>query len=790
MQILEDWAHQVTFDPAEVDRERGVVIEEWRQRRGAGQRLQEAQTALLFGGSRYADRATIGTLESLESVTAERLRAFYARWYRPELMAMVAVGDFQPPDVERLVRKHFAGLKVVPGTARPAVDVAPLPAPVFEVLSDQEAAGATLSIFARFPPPPQATVGDYRREIADRLTAGLFSMRLADASHRAGAPFLNAGASKARTVRSQDVVTFRATLRAEAIDKGAGALLLELERVERFGFTAEEFDRLKTATLRGFERVAAEQDTRPSSTLAAEYIRNFTRAEPFPGLAYEFDLTRRFLPEITLDEVNAIAKAWTAQTRTVILSAPDKPGVRLPDRSWLARAIAAADASTLTPYVARRSEQPLLSEPPAAGTIVKSITREAVGITEWTLSNGARVVVKPTTFKEDEVVFAALSPGGTSLASDADYIPAQTAAQVVASLGVGQFASADLRRALTGKVAGVRPMISPYEEGLSGGASARDLESLLQLVYLYFTQPRQDPVLFRALTSQMRSGLATQTSTPDFAFASTLGAALAQNHLRARPLTPETVDGMDLDKSIAFYRERFADASDFTFLFVGSLDVAALRPLVEQYLASLPALGRTEHWRDVGIRPPAGIVEHRVERGTEPKSLTAMVFAGDYAPEPSHGFALRAAAEVLQTRLLRILREELSSAYTVNVGAAITRIPRPEYRVNLTFGSDPARADALAARVLEEIQRLASAGPTSSEVENVRTAMTRELETNSRQNTFLLAQLADRYRLSEPPEDLLALQKIVTTLDVAAVRAAARAALDPTRYVRVTLGPK
>jgi zinc protease len=790
MQILEDWAHAVTFDPAEVDRERGVVIEEWRQRRGAAQRLQDAQSAVLFAGSPYADRAAIGTLESLQQITADRLREFYARWYRPDLMAIVAVGDVQPREIETLVRTHFAALRLPASPApRPRIDVPPLPAPTFDVIADPEATGAMLSVYARFTPPRQATVGDYRREIVERLAAAMFAARLAESSHRPGAPLLNAGASRGRAVRAQDVVAFRGVLREDAIDKGVGAFLLELERIERFGFTAVELDRQKKTTLRGFERALAEKDTRPSATLAAEYIRNFTRDEPFPGLQYEFDLTERFLPEITLDDVNTVAVAWLPERRAVVLSAPEKPAVRLPDEAWLARAVAAADAATLAPYVAGPDSQPLLDENPSPGSIASTTVRGAVGVTEWLLSNGARVVLKPTTFKQDEVLFSALSQGGTSLAADADLVPAQTAAQVVASIGVGRFASAELRRALTGKVVSVRPVIGLSDEGLTGGASTRDLDALFQLIYLYFTQPRRDPALFGALTSQMQGAMAAQGTAPDFAFAAALTRALTGNHPRTRPLTPDMIPSMDLDRSLAFYRDRFADASDFTFFFVGSFDVDAIRPLVERYVASLPSLGRTEHWRDPGIRPPAGIVEERVERGTEPKSRTAIVFAGDYTPEPSRGQALRAAAEVLQTRLIAILREELGGTYTVTVNAAVARVPRPEYRVTVTFGSDPARADALAARVLDEAGRLAAGGATAAEVANVRTAITRELETSSRQNAFWMMQLAERYRLEEAPEALLEAPKIAAALDAASVHAAARAALDIKRYVKVTLLP-
>jgi zinc protease len=284
--------------------------------------------------------------------------------------------------------------------------------------------------------------------------------------------------------------------------------------------------------------------------------------------------------------------------------------------------------------------------------------------------------------------------------------------------------------------------------------------------------------------------VAAQTSTPDFAFASALTSALTQDHPRARPITTATVDAMDLDRSIDFYRERFANAGDFTFIFAGSFEVDEMRPLVERYLASLPALAQTESWRDPGIRAPAGVVERRVARGTDPKSRTAIAFAGPHAPEPSRGLALRAAGEVLQTRLLSVLREELGGTYTVSVGANVTRIPADEYRVTVMFGSDPARADALAARVFEEVARLTAAGPTAGEVANVKTAMARDLETRSRQNAFLLSQLADSYRTGDPPEALLETPRLIASLDAAAVHAAARAALDVTRYVRVTLGPE
>jgi zinc protease len=450
----------------------------------------------------------------------------------------------------------------------------------------------------------------------------------------------------------------------------------------------------------------------------------------------------------------------------------------------------AVETATVTPYVARTSTAPLLDKPPAAGKVTRISTRDRLGVTEWELSNGARVVLKPTTFKEDEIVFLAMRPGGTSLASDADFVPAQTSAQVVSTLGVGKFASADLRRVLTGEVVSVRPIIAPYLSSLAGGGSRRDVERLFQLIYLYFTQPRRDPAIFSALTTQLRSALANQTATPDFAFASTMISALTQDHLRSRPTTRETIDAMDMDKSLAFYRDRFSDASGFTFVFVGSFDVEAMRPLVEQYLGGLPSTRRPETWRDVGIRAPAGIVEKRVAKGIEPRSRTSIVFTGPMPYDLEHTAALRAAADVLQTRLRNALREALSATYNVTVTSATTKRPSEEYSATISFQSDPARMEALSARVFEEIARFKSGGPTPQELADAKAGLLRDFETSSRQNAYWLAQLAARYELGDSPETLLQVPDSYRQLSAASVQEAARVAFDTNRYVKVTLVPE
>jgi zinc protease len=398
--------------------------------------------------------------------------------------------------------------------------------------------------------------------------------------------------------------------------------------------------------------------------------------------------------------------------------------------------------------------------------------------------------LKPTDFKQDEVLLRAFSPGGHSLASDAEYVAASTASQVVAAGGLGKMSALDLGKALTGKVASVRPSIATLEEGLSGGGSSKDLETLFQLVYLTFTSPRADPDIFKVLVENARTSLANQTARPEYAFSTTLNAVLTQNHPRARPLTPELLGEMSLERSMAFYKDRFADAGDFTFVCVGSFTPDTLRPLVEQYLASLPSAGRAESFRDLGIRPPRGVVERRVEKGIEPKSQTVIVYTGPFEYDPEHRAVIRAMGMVLETRLRLALREELGGTYGVSVSPGTSRIPRQEYSISIGFGSNPDRTAPLVDRVHQEIERLKQDGPTEREVADAREQMTRDHESGMRRNDYLLANLAGRYQAGEDPSSLFDMTPVFGRIDVISVRDAARRYLDSQNTIRVSLFPQ
>jgi zinc protease len=790
--ILEDWAHNVSFDDAEIDKERGVITEEWRLRRGAGARMQDKQFPILFKGSRYAERLPIGDMEVVQSFKHDRLRKFYEDWYRPELMAVVAVGDFDKAAIETLVKNHFETIPKSPAAKmRPTYNVPEQPGTLYAIATDKEAAGTSVAVYSKMPARDQTTVGAYREQIVERLFAGMLSARFSEMAQKPDAPFLGAGAGRGQFVRPLEVSTLSAGVKEDGIERGLDALFTEALRVEKFGFTATELDRQKRNIMRGLERAVAEKDNTPSSSLADEYVRNFTDQEPIPGIDYEMGLHARFVPEITLAEVNALAKQWVPdKNRVVMVNAPDKPGLTIPDETKLAAVITSAARKDLTAYVDTVGTQPLLDSAPPRGDIAKATTKDAFGITEWELTNGVKVVLKPTTFKEDEVLFQAFSPGGTSLASDADFVPAETAAQVIANGGLGKFSAIELRKMLTGKVASVRPFIGELEEGLRGSASKKDLETMFQLIYLSFTQPRADSSIFNVMTSTTKSQLANQKATPEFAFAETLNSVLSQDHPRARLMTPETVDQMNLDKSFAFYKDRFSDASDFTFVFVGSFDVDAIKPLVTEYLASLPATHRKESWKDVGIKKPTGVIEKRVDKGLEPKSRAEIVFSGPFAYNQDQRVAIRAMAQVLEIRLRESLREDLGGTYSVSASAGYSKIPREDYSVTISFGCSPDRTDELVKGVFKEIEQLKTDGPSDKQVADVKETFLRDQETNMKQNGYLLAQIAARYQLGEDLTSLFNMSEYYNKITPAMVRDAARQYLNTNNFVKVTLFPE
>ncbi|MGH7500261.1 MAG: M16 family metallopeptidase [Longimicrobiales bacterium] len=791
IQILEDWSHQQTFDPEEIGKERGVVVEEWRLGQGAGARIRDRIFPILLRGSRYAERLPIGTQASLESFDPAALRRFYTDWYRPELMAVVAVGDFDVDTVETTIREHFSNLPRSSGGRERAVY--PVPdhtEPLVAIATDPEATSASVEVYWKRDPDASGTLGDYRRSIVASLYNGMLNGRLAELSRIADPPFIGASSNGGALLRSKDAYILSALVQDGQALRGLEAVLTEGERVARFGFTETELAREKLDIARAYETAFAEREKTNSIAYANEYLRNFLEDEPIPGIAVEFDLVKRFLEGITLDEVNALAGDWmNDQNRVVVAQGPEKAGAEMPTEAQLLAVFDTVAAKTLTPYVDVVADA-LIATLPSPGSIVQERRIERIDAVEWTLSNGVRVILKPTTYKDDEVVFRAWSPGGLSLVDDGDYMSAGFSTTLVGASGLGELDATALQKALQGKAASVRVSLDDVSEGLSGGASPKDLETLFQLIHQNLVAPRNDSIAFQSIMTRLRGLIANRAASPESAFQDSLNVILAQHHPRARPISVQVLDEVDRARAFQVYRDRFGDAGDFTFAFVGSFDIEAVRPLVLQYLASLPGSGRSETWQDRGVRPPDGVVERIVRKGIEPKSQTMVVYTGPVQFNADNRLALAMLAGALDIRLRDVLREDLSGTYGVQLSQAAVRDPWQHYVFTVGFGAAPVRLDTLAASVFAEIEKIKQSGPDAATLQKVKETHRRGHETNLQQNGYWLGQIIAASQYGEPMGAFLDLPARIEAVTAEQIAQAARTFLRSDRYVRVSLFPE
>ena len=792
--ILEDWAHGQLLDSAEVTNERGVVREEWRLGKGAGDRMLHQWLPIALRGSKYAERLPIGNEQSIMTATPARLRSFYNNWYRPDLEAVIAVGDFDPSAIEAQIKRHFSGLKM---PANPPKRVAPIippnKEPLIAVASDKEATGSDVELMFKLPAEKTKTVGDYRRDLMERLYMSMLNQRLEEISQKPDAPFLGAGASKGSFIgRTTEAFTLGANVKDGGIDRGLEALLAEAKRVDQFGFLQSELDRAKQNLLRGYERAYAERDKTQSASFVQEYVGNYLNGEPIPGIDYEYKLTQQLVPEIRLADVNKMASNWiTDDNRVIIAQSPQKDGVKIPTAAELLAVFDQAAKTPVTAYTENLSGEALMDAVPTPGRIVGEKLIPAIGTTEWTLSNGIRVYVKPTDFKDDEIVFNASSPGGTSLAADSNFMSAAFASQVVGLSGIGKFSAIDLGKKMAGKAVRVNAAIGETSEGLGGQASPKDLETLFQLIYLDFTAPRLDTSAYQAFKNQAAPYLANRGVDPDEVFSDTVQVTMAQHNVRARPLTAATFAEINPEKALEFYRNRFADASDFVFAFVGNIDTTAMKPLVEKYLASLPTLNRKESFRDNGVRPPTGVVERVVRKGVEPKANTLIEFTGACQYTPETRFAIRAMMEVVQIRLDETLREQLGGAYSPSSGGSCGRTPRQEYSINIQFNSAPDNVEKLTKSVFAIIDSLKTTGPKASDVAKVKEQLIRQREVEVKQNGYWAANLVGRDQAGEDVSGLLAAyDKMVSGLTAAQIQDAVKKYFNTENYARFVLLPQ
>jgi zinc protease len=795
-QILEDWASTVAFEDAEIDKERGVVLEESRLGKGAEDRMFKVVYPKMFEGSKYAVRLPIGKDDILKNFKYDAIKRFYRDWYRPDMMAVVVVGDIETTEAERYIKAHFEKLKPV-ANARPRV-LADVPARTKSegiVVTDKEATNHLVEVYYSASKEKEInTVRDYREYLVRRLATSMLSQRMQELTQKADPPFAFGGTFIIGYARGFESFRSVAYPGKGGVQPAINALIQENERARQFGFTAAELDRTKKMMMKNMERSFNERSKTESANLVDEYIGHFLKNETIPGIENEFNYYKEYLEGISLTEVNQFAsKTMPApeSNKLAVLTGPETADFKIPSNEELLQWVEAASKVEVKPYEEAVVATALIEKAPAPGKITAEKEIKDLGLTELTLSNGIKVILKPTDFKNDQVIMSATRFGGYWLSDVKDRFSAEYSSTVVTNMGVGSFTPIDIRKVLAGKSASVAPRISQLSEGISGSCSATDLEIMLQLTYLYFTQPRKDAELFNSFISKQQTLYQNVMSDPQATFQDSLLSVLYKNHPWA-PKIPrsESFTNVSLDRTFDIYQSRFSNANGFTFAIVGKFDLAAIKPLLATYLGSLPSTGKTSTFKDVGLRPIKGVVKKEIKKGTEPKSFIRMFWNGEAPYADAENLKLQALTEVLNIKIIESLREELGGIYGGGMSGRMNKYPYNSYTLSLSLPCGPENVDKLIAAALAEIDKIKKDGPTEADLNKVKETWKQQHDVNLKENAFWAGQIIQSVELGSNPAGILTYEKRIAALTPADVKAAANRYIDMKNYVQVVLNPE
>jgi zinc protease len=793
LQILEDWAHNVSFDADEIDKERGVVTEEWRLGLGADERMRAKYFPIILKDSRYAVRLPIGKPEILKNAPYDTLRSFYKTWYRPELMSVMAVGDFDPAEMEKRIIEQFSKIPATKnGLPVQKWDMPDNAEPLAAVVSDKENPYTQIQIIYKHPHADVNTVADYRQGLVNSLFENMINARMEELTQKPNPPFVYGGCGYGDFLRPKDAYYGFAVVAEDGIQRGIETIIEENNRVRQYGFTQTELDRAKQELLRGYEKSYAEREKTESRSYIGEYVRHFLEHEPIPGIAFEYEIAKRYIPGITLQEVNVLPSKWITDGKNMVatVTAPDKEGLVLPSADEVIAIIKNATKKPILAYVDEVTEGPLMATKPAAGKVTAQKEIKEVGATEFTLSNGVKAVLKTTDFKNDEILFSSTGWGGVSLFGEADNQSADFSNAVVMQGGVADISKIKLDKMLKGKIVNVWPVVGNYTEGFSGSCSPTDLETAMQLIYLYATQPRKDAGAFVAMMDQQKALVANRSSDPEQVFRDTVSVVMASHHPRMKPLSIEELNKVNLDRSYDIYKQLFSNFNGHTFVFVGNVDAATFKTLAEQYLGALPSKGKAPEWKDLGIKAPKGKLEKVVKKGVEPKSSVQLRTHGKFEWTLKNRIEFDALLGVLRIKLRENLREDKGGVYGVGAYGGPVKIPNTTYSITIAFGCAPENVDTLINNTLLEIEKLKANGPEAKDLVKVKETMKREREINLKENRFWQGVISSYMQNNEKWSDFATYDKIVEGIDAETIKKLANKYFTMENFARFVLMPE
>ena len=752
--VLHDWSGFITLADKEIDAERGVIREEWRTGAGPERRMWKASNYLKYPGSQYAKRDVIGDTAVINNFSYQTLRDYYQKWYRPDQQAIFVVGDVDVDAVEAKVKTMFTDITAKPNAGeRPVYQIGNNTEPIISVVKDVEARMTRIELeykHEKLSDELKLSMAGYMTGVVNNIISTIMGYRFDELTQQADAPFVGGYAQYGELVKSTDAFQLLAIPKERKELEGLKALLLETEKMKRFGFTNSEVERAKTDILKSLENAYNDRDNQKNRNLVREYVRHFLSQEVIPGVEWEYQTYQAMMPHLTADLINQAAKSYvTDENMIVSFMAPDKPTVLIPSDEVILQTIKDVKLAELTAKAEENLNRPLIEKAPKAGKIKKATKNEVFGTTEWTLSNGVKVIFKTTDFKKDEILLTAFSEGGLSkMKNESDLISGTLAASIVANNGLGEFSQIELSKMLTGKIATVSPSIGAYDEGFSGKSSVADFETMMQLINLYFTAPRKDDNAYGALVNIYKTTLANNASDPRRAFSDSVTVMINNHHERTVLLNLNTLESMNQDKAMAFFKERFAAPSDFTFIFTGNVNPEdeSVKQAVLTYLGGLKSKKVSEQFTDNKIRKPRGLVNNHFAREMQIKKASNFIlYSGALPYNIENRTAMTAVGNILNMRYLESIREKEGGSYGVGVRGSLGKVPVSEAVLMMQFDTDPEKQARLMKVIHSEVDEIVANGPRPDDLQKVKENMIKKYSEDLRENSWWSGTLVNFY---------------------------------------------
>ncbi len=755
--VLHDWSNAIALEDDELENERGVIREEWRTRGGAQQRLWDQLLPKMYPDSKYAKRMPIGSIDVINNFKPEEIRAYYHKWYRPDLQGIIVVGDVNVDEMEQKIKALFSPIPLDADRAKR--EYFPVPdnkEPIVALATDVEARNTSIMMFYKHDPIPDEmknTQAGYLTQYIMSAAASMLNQRFAEIIQKPDAPFTSAYAydSDYFVARTKDAWTVVAGSAEDKIKEALAAMVRETERVKQYGFTPSEYEIARTNIMKSYEDAYNNRDKQRNSSYSQEYVRAFTDGEPFPGIEFEYQFMQAVTPNIPVEAINQTIKQLIGDENIVIsVTGPQKEGLAYPAEEELLAVLAAVKAETVEPYAEQVINEPLVVTPPVPGKITKEEKDEVLNATVWTLQNGMKVILKNTDFKDDEIRMTGTSVGGYSQYAVQDPINSKLMNAVMGVGGVGNFSATDLPKVLAGKKASARPGISLTTQDFNGSSSIKDFETMLQLVYLYFTAPRKDADAFQSYLQRMETQLKNQEAEPMVAFSDSITAALyGDNPLTAR-IKLADLKQLDYDRIMEMYKQQFSNPGSFVFTFVGNIDEEKVRPVVEQYLASLPGQAVKGEFIRVPMDFKAGKKENIFQREMQnPKASVFNTYSGTVERNMKNQILMSMFDQILDIVYTEKVREEEGGTYGVSSAGNISRYPEGQTILQIMFDTDPEKMAHLNEIIHTVLKDIATNGPREADFSKVKEYLNKSYNENLKENSYWLNVLNTRYFYGE-----------------------------------------